>query len=543
MLEAKLSKDKLQVLYEASLLINSTLDLKGLLKVLMKQAETVLEAEASSVMLLDEARQELVFEVATGEAGEKLQHIRVPVGQGIAGYVARNREAVLVEDAQNDPRLYKKADKESGFVTRSMICVPVTAKEKLIGVMQVINAKEKTAFEPPDVELLQALANQAAVAIENARLYEELKQRLEEVERLRNYLSHVLKSTREAILVLDSEKRVTTWDPQAKIWFGVHEEEAVGRPLFEVLPAQLQKACRKALKLSEEEIWITDDEWSYQHNGRPLPLGVTTSPLTDDKGNKQGVIFAVRDLTETKKLVNLEEINKQKSEFISVVAHELKTPLTSIQGFASTLKESADFLQPEQKDRLLATIVREAERLNRLIEQLLNVSRIEAGKALQMNWTEVDVVSLLAHCFEIQKSYTRVHNLVDAFSRRAGIKIVADQDKLQQCVLNLLSNAVKYAPDGGDVTLTLTPDDQGITISVEDQGVGIPKDLQPKLFGRFSRIERESIKGIKGTGIGLNLVKHLVELHGGKIWVQSEEGEGSTFFIWVPKNLQMLDAG
>lgn len=543
MLETKLSEDKLHVLYEASLLINSTLDLKGLLKVLMQQAEAVLEAEASSVMLLDEARQELVFEVATGEAGEKLQKIRVPVGQGIAGYVARTRQAVLVEDAQNDPRLYKKADKESGFVTRSMVCVPVIAKEKLIGVMQVINAKEKTAFEPPDVELLQALANQAAVAIENARLYEELKQRLEEVEQLRNYLSHVLKSTREAILVLDAEKRITTWDPQAERWFGVHEAEAMARPLRDVLPSELRRACEKVLRLAEREVWTTDDEWSYRQGGQPLPLGVTTSPLTDDKGNKQGVIFAIRDLTETKKLINLEEINKQKSEFISVVAHELKTPLTSIQGFASTLKESADFLQPEQKDRLLATIVREAERLNRLIEQLLNVSRIEAGKALQMNWTEVDVVSLLDHSLEIQKSYTRVHNLVDDFSRHAGVKIVADQDKVQQCVLNLLSNAVKYAPDGGDVTLSLTPEKQGVTISVKDQGVGIPKELQPKLFQRFSRIERESIKGIKGTGIGLNLVKHLIELHGGKMWLESEEGKGSTFFFWVPQNLQMLDAG
>ena len=161
--------------------ISSVMEVQPLLEMIMEKSKEVMDAEASSLMLLDEETQELVFNVATGEKGAALREIRLPLGRGIAGWVAQNREALLVPDAYEDPRFNRDADKMSGFRTRSILCVPLMMQERILGVVQVLNPKFKDSFVEKDQDTFTSFADNAAIAIENARLYEEIKQRAEEL--------------------------------------------------------------------------------------------------------------------------------------------------------------------------------------------------------------------------------------------------------------------------------------------------------------------------------------------------------------------------
>ncbi len=225
----------------------------------------------------------------------------------------------------------------------------------------------------------------------------------------------------------------------------------------------------------------------------------------------------------------IRRLEKAKSEFVSMVSHELRTPLTSIQGFSEIL-ESKD-LEPEKKQEFYRIILNESERLSRLINNLLNLSRIEAG--IELNREMTDLVELVGEDIELFQSQTEIHRFKYLGSQQLPM-VYCDQDRMHQVVKNLLSNAVKYSPQGGPIEVETGVEGKYVTLSVTDHGIGIPQDDLPHIFERFRRAENQGLSGITGTGLGLAIVKHLVELHGGKISVRSEPGRGSTFTVYVP---------
>jgi two-component system phosphate regulon sensor histidine kinase PhoR len=225
-----------------------------------------------------------------------------------------------------------------------------------------------------------------------------------------------------------------------------------------------------------------------------------------------------------------------KTAFVSTVSHELRTPLTSIKGFISTLLQDEDgtFYDFETQREFYTIIDTECDRLTRLISDLLNVSRIEAGRALDLNPKPVNLPQLIEKVISVQRSYTNKHELVIDINGELPI-IVADEDKVDQILTNLMNNAIKYSPSGGTVKICARADGDIVRFSVDDQGMGIPKDHLSKVFDRFHRVDNRDTREVGGTGIGLYLVKHLVEAHGGKIWVESEYGKGSSFIFELPK--------
>lgn len=225
----------------------------------------------------------------------------------------------------------------------------------------------------------------------------------------------------------------------------------------------------------------------------------------------------------------IKRLEKAKSEFVSVVSHEIRTPLTSIHGFSEIL--ATKDLEPEKRQEFYRIIQGESERLSRLITNLLNLSRIEAG--LELNRELVDIPRLVLEDVEFFQTQTASHRLQYLGSRQVPM-VYADPERLHQVMKNLLSNAIKYSPDGGPVEVTTEVEGKYVAISIKDQGIGIPPEELPRIFERFSRVEREEALGISGTGLGLAIVKHLVELHGGKVTVHSEEGHGSTFTVYLP---------
>lgn len=225
----------------------------------------------------------------------------------------------------------------------------------------------------------------------------------------------------------------------------------------------------------------------------------------------------------------IRKLEKAKSEFVSMVSHELRTPLTSIHGFSEILRTKD--MDPEKRNEFYRIILNESERLSRLINNLLSLSKIEAG--IELNREMINVADLVEEDMEFFQSQTRMHELKYMGSRQLPL-VYGDQDRLHQVIKNLLSNAIKYSPEGGPVEIETGVEGKYVTISVTDHGIGIPPEELPHIFERFRRVEGKELSGITGTGLGLAIVKHLVDMHGGKIKVASEPGKGSTFTVHIP---------
>jgi two-component system phosphate regulon sensor histidine kinase PhoR len=243
-----------------------------------------------------------------------------------------------------------------------------------------------------------------------------------------------------------------------------------------------------------------------------------------------GVVAIFNDITE------IRSIERMKTAFVSTVSHELRTPLTSIKGFISTLlaDEDGDYYDQETQREFYHIIDMECDRLTRLISDLLNVSRIESGHALDLNPKPVNLAQLIEKVVTVQRSYTDKHEFVVDIGPGLPL-IVADEDKVDQILTNLTNNAIKYSPRGGRIKISAAANGGAARVSISDEGMGIPKEHLPKVFDRFHRVDNRDTREVGGTGIGLYLVKHLVEAHGGRIWVESEVGKGSVFTFDLPK--------
>jgi signal transduction histidine kinase len=235
---------------------------------------------------------------------------------------------------------------------------------------------------------------------------------------------------------------------------------------------------------------------------------------------------------------SLKEAERLKDEFVALVSHELKNPLTSIKGYAQLLRaqlEAREGLSLSEQEHLCLNVVEEeADRLSALASDVIDVSRLQSGR-LVLRMDELDLVALVRRVTERLQITTRIHTL-SLNADCESLWIQGDRNRLEQVLLNLIGNAIKYTPQGGPVEITITParDEEGAQVTIRDSGIGIPRDQQVRLFARFSRASNASIHGISGTGLGLFLCRELIERHGGRIWLESEEGKGSTFSFVLP---------
>lgn len=256
------------------------------------------------------------------------------------------------------------------------------------------------------------------------------------------------------------------------------------------------------------------------------------SLLTRLAKNAASVIVSAQMYREVVK--EREQVEKMKTAFVSTVSHELRTPLTSIKGFICTLLDDEGAFDADTRRDFYNIINEECDRLVRLISDLLDVSRIEAGRALDLKWKPVDLRMLIERVIIVQSSFTTKHSFESVIDPDLP-QVVADEDKVEQILTNLVSNAIKYSPGGGTITVKASPSENGAVLSITDQGIGIPVEHVERIFDWFHRVDNRDTREVGGTGIGLYLVKHLVDAHGGNVRVESEPGVGSTFSFELPK--------
>jgi PAS domain S-box-containing protein len=504
------------------------------LRRLVQRIAMILQAEKIVIMFYDREIGELRgIPPAYGVDDDHLAVFRVRATNGISGQVFREGEPVIFHDAMKDPRTQK--DPFALLHVNNGITVPLVIERRdeenrvvdrtVIGVLHAFNKRHGEDFNDEDVRLLERMARNVGSIIANLQLYREVVEEREE-------LLQTFESLSAGLVLVSPEGKISQINASARAIFGTGAE-SLGKHYGEIIkdPAFIEafQGTLNGLEIGVREITVTI-------HGSDRIYQVQTALVKNEDGKDLGVVSIFVDITEMK------QIEKMKSSFVAMASHELRTPLTAIKGFSSTLLEGIDdqIYGPDEQKEFLGIVVQECDRLRRLIDDLLNTSRIEAGESLKPNYTMVEVRPLLDKVVKIQQQATHKHTLqLDVQGEMPTM--VADEDKLDQILTNLMNNAIKYSPNGGAITLhAKIVDGNQLMIGVEDQGMGIPKDHLAKVFEKFHRVNNDDNRKIYGTGLGLYLVKHLVEqVHFGSIWAESEVGVGSTFWVKIPTDIDL----
>jgi len=530
--------EKLKFLLEANKALTSTLDLDRLLKVIMGQAKRVVNAEASSLMLLDEAKKELFFDVTLGGKGEKLRQMRLKLGQGIAGWVAKEGKPLMVRDARKDPRFFAKADEVTKFITKSILCVPLRIKERIIGIMEAINEVSRGYFVDEDREMFEAFASQAAIAIENARLFQNLKREKEKIEA-------VFSGMEDGAIVADARLNLVMLNSSAENLLGMGKRDCLGKKISRVV-SQFEAFSRwepkkaavpgSSLKefLTKEDKVITFD--LVRRKPKMLILSAIATRIIDEENRVVGYVMVIRDVTSERKEEYL------KANFVSSISHKLRTPLTCIDGYSLLLREKERLSKLDKVGKKAVRIIdRQGRRLYRLIDELLRFSMLES-ESLGLTRRKESLKSIVK--MSLKKLSSRIRGsgakvvMEDSIDRVPPIFV--DRAKVQEVIENLIENAVKFNDKRKKrVEISARPlkGEKFIRVEIKDNGSGIPSEEMDKIFSKFYQIEEFFTGQVEGAGLGLAVVKQVVEAHGGKVGVESRQGRGSKFFFTLPKAL------
>ncbi|WP_430784850.1 two-component system histidine kinase PnpS [Virgibacillus flavescens] len=336
-------------------------------------------------------------------------------------------------------------------------------------------------------------------------------------------LTTVIDNTESGLILIDEKGYIHLVNRKFISMFGNTPKDYKGYLYYDVLTNEKIHDLVKQTFLYEENVkksftqTIDFDKKYIQING---------APIFNEKNILKGAVLVFYDITELKKL------ELMRKDFVANVSHELKTPVTSIKGFAETLLEN-EKSDPKVLDEFLGIIYNESDRLQVLIQDLLTLSRLERDD-FQLKVTTFNLSNAVNEVITVIEQQLHTKNLNLSVVMEEGLEIKADRDQTKQILFNLLANAISYTHEDGDITLTVESDEDKVHISVEDTGIGIAKESIPRLFERFYRVDKARSRNTGGTGLGLAIVKHIVDVHNGKIDVESELNAGSTFHVYLP---------
>jgi signal transduction histidine kinase len=565
---------QLSTLNEITRQLTSTLELNPLLQNILENAVGILNCEAGSLFLVDEQTDELVFQVTVGPVASNLIGKRLAPGTGIVGRAVQTRGPVIENEDQNSLSRFKGIDMQTGFVSRSLMAVPLQVKDRIIGVIEVINRRDGLPFVQNDETLLNAFAGQAAVAIENARLYtltdQELAERVEELsvmQRIDRELNASLEMDRAMRITLDWALRQSGAGAGL---IGILADEKLRVMAHQGLDEQIQDLPEMMMKIELPSMLRAVETGLPQqdvaeaskskllvasHNQMVIPIRRETTVIgllyLESMSDTQVDIDFLTRLTDHAAIAisnaqlydEVQRANLAKSDFVSFVAHELKNPMTSIKGYTELLAGGAVGQVNEMQGNFLQTIKSNVERMSTLVSDLNDNSKIEAGR-LRLEYKATDVPDLID---EVVRGFTRqIEDKKQVLELKAPNTLPpmwADRIRVGQVLTNLVSNAFKYTPEGGTIQVGVEEsanqwDPDGaprvIHLWVKDSGIGMTLEDQQKIFQKFFRSEDPKAREVPGTGLGLNITKSLVEMQGGRIWFESEYRQGTTFHFTVP---------
>ena len=503
---AEARANQLQVLGEIGREMTSTLELEAALENAMKHAQGLLQAEACVLFLLDERHEKLVVK-ASGGSQPRIRDVTIRLEEGIAGWVTRNRRPLIVNDVRSNPLYHSAIDGQTGLLTTSVLCVPLETRGEVLGVIEAINHPRGT-FTRADQQVLSSVASWAAIAIDNANLFRRVNEE-------RSRLEATLVETADLVVLTDRSGHIILVNQAAGQAFRINTELAAGRLANEIFVNHPLGDL-----LMGQDVSLPTNLEVYTPSERVLYA--TISEVTD-----VGRVAVMQDITA------LKQIDRMRSQLLGTAAHDLKNPLNAIRLGADLLNDAE---LNEQQRKALNMMQRATDSMTNLITGLLETIRVETSASLVNEPCQIN--DLIRHAIE------DLRPLADARQHRIhyqppteSLVVMGDPGRLSSVMVNLLSNAIKFTEDGGKIEIKVEWDKEQVVIGVTDTGPGIPEDEIPRVFEHLFRgrvTVRDPNNPIEGTGLGLALAKTVVEQHGGRIWVTSRDGEGSTFYFSLP---------
>ncbi len=518
-------------LLEISRAITAQLDLSEVLRRVLRASLVMLAGRVAIIALRDKQAGKFTVRAYSGIDAEslpalniKLQELMAPADEG-----AFSREFL-------DSKLREMAEAIDPRLAQSVAMPLVFARDPL-GLLIVFRSYQ-TAITPEDVKALQSFADQAAIAVNNAQLYGAISKE-------RKRLEAIINSSGDGVLILNPDLTIQRANQAFERMTGWRVEELAGLEKRDVIVwstlegADIEDALRDgwAERAGDESraltLYVEGD--IVRRDGAHLGIGITYAPLLAEDGRLESIVADLRDISNTRKAQEMQSV------FISTVHHELRTPIAIIKGYASTLgRDDVEWESAVIREKM-AIIEDEADRLTNLVEDLLTASKLQATRELTLNLADIDL-SLLAARAAARLDEPEAQRITLSFPEEFPL-IQGDAARLRQVIDNLLTNAIKYSPPGKPITVGGRYSEKSITVFVRDQGAGIPKSEIDKVFERFYRIDDHLTRRAQGTGLGLFLVKAVVEAHGGDITVKSQVGSGSTFYFTLPREQPAAQAG
>jgi PAS domain S-box-containing protein len=472
-----------------------------------------------------------------------LTDLRIPSSAGLSGNCFTGGEPTFLYDVETDglasqetfgalgiknglafPLVVEKRDDETNQVT----------ERRTVGVLWVFNKRMGGIFSDEDVFLFRTLAARMAAVINQAKFISEIVEEKEQLHEMTDALS-------AGLIMIGRNGRVLQMNASARRVFGLGPADALGAKTYEQL-IQNEEVCTSLKQAIDDQMDIEVEVALSDAEDASRTFQLQSTMIRNESGDVVGTAAIFNDITE------LKNIDKMKTAFVSTVSHELRTPMTSIKGFVSTLlmDEDGTMFANEERVEFYGIIDRECDRLRRLIDDLLNVSRIEAGASMQLEFDKMELHETLKRVIQIDNGSTYKkdnHTLDFSIDPAVPAQIDADADKFEQILHNVIGNALKYSPDGGAVRLHVSMESPDtLLFAVSDEGLGMTPEFLKKFGEKFARADNRDTRSINGTGIGIFLVKTFIEAHGGRMWPDSAGlGKGTTIYFTMPVQ-QLEDA-
>ncbi|MBP6472498.1 MAG: GAF domain-containing protein [Chloroflexi bacterium] len=559
---------RLAALYQVSSQLGASLDLSEVLNQVMDAIILLTGAERGFLMLFDDLTGRLRTEAARNVDRETIEGESMQISRTVLQRAATTGDPILTSNAQEDERF---SDQQSviGYQLRSIMCVPLRARARIIGAVYVDNRLYSGVFKGADLELLGTFANQAAIAIDNARLFTQtdhaLARRVEELTVFQQIdqqlnksleLNQVLSSALTWAIALTTADSgsigllvETDTEPALRLLVNTSAGGEPPRtvPTDHPVLAQVLQEERSVYLEQVSEAESLDGRAAAVQLAVPIKRdGLITGLITLESRapqaiNNEDIAFVERladraavAIKNARLYEDIHAANKAKSDFISVVTHELRLPMTSIKGYTDLIMSGMTGELNEQQKQFLGVIKRNLDRMSVLIRDLSDINRIESGR-MQFEVGAFDVRDVVMDVVEsFQEQAATKSQTLRVEVGEGDTAVSADSRRVSQVLTNLVSNANKYTPPNGDILIQVQPQAAFVQVAVRDTGIGISEENQAQLFNQFFRAEDAAVREQVGWGLGLSIVKKMVEAQGGEIWFQSTFGEGSTFAFTLP---------
>lgn len=508
-----------EYLLEISRAMTARLDLSSLLSLTLQSASEILSGQAGLITLRRD--DEVLAPFASIGLSRQILHLFEPLWRDLE--VKPGQKPTEIPDMSLRLAL---ASRSAGITLRQVVALPLEIGDEVIGYIFIFRA-HGAAFSDNDKQVLGAFANQAAISVQNARLYQVVSAE-------RERLNAIIENSGDGVMMINPYRIIQTWNRTLAQLTGISADEALGRPCYEVLNLKTDQgvsvchtSCPLIRRPADGRLYA--EGIHERSDGMAINFADHYSLQTNRDNEVTQIIANVRDVTHFRKAEQLQQT------LLSVISHELKTPVSIIKGWADTLgREDANW-DKETLQEGLTVIEEEADRLNRLITNFLEASQLQAG-GLKLRLSYLDLVGLIRNAVERIRATTLNHTIVLQFPKNCP-SVLGDAERLHEVTTNLLSNAIKYSPDGGEIKVVIQQTrDNFVQFSIQDNGIGIAPADQAHIFERFYRVDNRLTRETSGTGLGLFLVKSVVEAHGGHIEVKSTPGQGSQFIVELPIN-------